>query len=79
LKNVATERSFLNVNGTKQAVGYGAGGSSRADVILKNADGTVKQIFDLKTGRATLSTRQINNYIKNVPGITKPSQITPIR
>jgi RHS repeat-associated protein len=75
LKNVATETSYLN----KASVSYGTNGSSRADVVLLNSNGTVKHIFDLKTGSAQLSERQISQYINNVPGVSSAKQITPIR
>lgn len=79
LKNVATEKSFLNIGGTKQVVNYGTKGSSRADIVLMNKNGTVKRIYDFKTGNASLTSRQVNRYINNVPGISSPSQIKPIR
>jgi len=70
LKGVSTEQSYLN--GAK--VPYGTKGSSRADII-HSLNGSEMNIFDLKTGGAKLSPNQVGQYIKNVPGITKASQI----
>lgn len=73
LKGVSTEVSY--VKGAQRP--YGTAGSSRADVVLSR-NGAVSHVFDLKTGSATLSTKQVGNYIKNVPGINSASQIKPI-
>ena len=75
LKNVATEQSYLN----GRRVPFGTAGSSRADAVLNNTNGTVRQVFDLKTGRAFLSPQQQSNYLNHVPGINKANQITVIR
>jgi hypothetical protein len=75
LKNIATEQTYL---GGRQ-ITYGASGSSRADVVLLNNSGTVKRVFDFKTGSAVLSPTQATKYINNVPGISKASQIKVIR
>ncbi len=74
LKNVSTEKSFKN----DLVVKYGTAGSVRADVVLQSSKGSVLQIWDLKTGSAILSAKQTTNYIQNVPGVIKPSQITAI-
>ena len=75
LKNVATEASYIN----GRPVPYGTAGSSRADAVLFNSNGSVRQVFDLKTGRAVLSNTQFNNYIQNVPGVTNANQITVLK
>jgi len=75
LKNVATEVSYKS----GQIVKYGTPGSTRADAVLMNNNGTVRQIFDLKTGNATLGQRQMNNYLNNVPGINSSNQIKIIK
>ncbi len=61
LKNVATEQSFLN----GRSVGYGTSGSSRANAVLLNSNGTVKRVFDFKTGSSVLSPTQSAKYINN--------------
>ncbi|WP_337040316.1 RHS repeat domain-containing protein [Emticicia sp. 17c] len=75
LKNVATEQSYLNGRPVK----YGTKGSSRADVVLLNDDGTIKQVFDFKTGQAVLSPKQSTRYINNIPGVSDSNQITVIK
>ncbi len=75
LKNVATEKSFLN----GRPVPYGTPGSSRADAVLMGKGGNVRQVFDLKTGSAVLSPNQAAKYLQNVPGINSPKQITTLR
>ncbi|MDN3583993.1 hypothetical protein [Mucilaginibacter flavus] len=73
-KGITTETSFRN----NASVAYGTKGSVRTDVALSR-NGVVSHVFDLKTGSATLSTKQISNTIKNVPGISSSSQVTAIR
>jgi|GEM_PF-1744323 len=74
LDGVSTEQSYLNGN----KVPYGTKNSVRADVVFSQY-GSPISIFDLKTGRATLSSDQVGKYIQNVPGITSPAQITKLK
>lgn len=66
---VKTEVSYLNRN----IVDYGTRGSVRLDVAVYNPDGSIKAIYDLKTGGASLSAsriRQIQQAVgRNVPVI----------
>jgi RHS repeat-associated protein len=73
IKGVKTEASFLG----KKAADYSVKGSSRADVALYR-NGKVLHVFDLKTGKAVLSSGQVSKYIRNVPGIKSATQVTAI-
>lgn len=55
--------------GTKDAY-HGQKGSSRADVTVRDRNGKLLMVIDLKTGGAKLTNKQIDKYEKNFgPGV----------
>ena len=54
-----------------QLVPHGTKGGVRLDVVEYNVDGTIKAVYDLKTGKAGLTTSRIqeilNHSTKNAP------------
>lgn len=66
-----TEVSFKN--GVE--VPRGTAGSVRLDVVEYNVDGTIKQVFDLKTGSASLTQQRIQQIQVNLPNLAPVSEI----
>lgn len=58
-----TEVTYRNGN----IVRYGTKGGVRLDVVEYNSDGTIKAVYDLKTGKAGLTDSRIKNIQNNLP------------
>ncbi len=63
-RGLGTEASFLN----GRAVRYGTAGSVRLDVVEYGLDGTIKAVYDLKTGTASLLSQRIQQILSHLPG-----------
>ncbi|MBE0447972.1 MAG: hypothetical protein IBX64_07740, partial [Actinobacteria bacterium] len=65
-----TEVTYLN----GKIENYGTKGGVRLDVVEYNPDGTIKAVYDLKTGGATLSPQRIDQILTHIlgPGIPNP-------
>ena len=61
--NLSTEVSYKG----GQVVPYGTSGSVRADVVEGPVNAPT-QIYDLKTGKATLTSTRVNQIQNNIPG-----------
>jgi len=71
--NVSSEVSYLN----GKVVPYGTENSVRADVVVGDINSPTA-VYDLKTGGATISTTQMNNYKANLPSSVKTiEQVKP--
>ena len=62
-KNLKTEVSYKN----GKVVKYGTKGSVRLDVVEYDKKGRIVSVYDLKTGNAKLSQKQIKNIQKHLP------------
>lgn len=58
-------------------VPYGTKGGVRLDAVEFNADGTIKSVFDLKTGKAGLSLTRIQEILNHLPNNAPVIQIRP--
>lgn len=72
---IETEVSFQKDVGP---VDFGTKGSVRVDVIEYNPDGTVKAIYDLKTGSAKLTPERIKQ-IREAVGVSENVPVIEIR
>jgi len=60
-----------------QLVPYGTKGGVRLDVVEYNVDGTIKAVYDLKTGKAGLTTSRIQEILNHLPNNAPVYEIRP--
>jgi|GEM_PF-2643549 len=60
-----------------QIVSYGTKGGVRLDVVEYNANGTIKAVYDLKTGKAGLTNSRIQEIQNNLPNNAPVYEIRP--
>lgn len=60
-----------------QIVPYGTKGGVRLDVVEYNPNGTIKAVYDLKTGKAGLINSRIQDIQNNLPNNAPVLEIRP--
>lgn len=60
-----------------QIVPYGTKGGVRLDVVEYNSNGTIKAVYDLKTGKAGLTNGRIQQIQNNLPNNAPVLEIRP--
>ena len=75
LKNpqIVTEVTYKN----GVVVPYGTKGGVRLDVVEYNANGSIKNVFDLKTGKAKLTNRRIQSIQRHLPNNAPILELKP--
>jgi len=75
LNNPLLQAEVTYKNG--QLVPYGTKGGVRLDVVEYNVDGTIKAVYDLKTGKAGLTTSRIQEILNHLPNNAPVYEIRP--
>ena len=75
LNNPLLQAEVTYKNG--QLVTYGTKGGVRLDVVEYNVDGTIKAVYDLKTGKAGLTTSRIQEILNHLPNNAPVYEIRP--
>ncbi|KRF27653.1 hypothetical protein ASG93_29360 [Paenibacillus sp. Soil787] len=68
-----TEVTYLNGS----VVSYGTKGAARLDAVEYNVDGTIKAVFDLKTGKAGLTAKRIKEIQAQLPNYAPVYEVRP--
>ncbi|MCQ1531828.1 RHS repeat-associated core domain-containing protein [Lutispora saccharofermentans] len=75
LNNSLLQPEITYKNG--QIVPYGTKGGVRLDVVEYNANGTIKAVYDLKTGKAGLTNSRIQEILNHLPNNAPVYEIRP--
>jgi hypothetical protein len=75
LNNPLLQAEVTYKNG--QLVPYGTKGGVRLDVVEYNVDGTIKAVYDLKTGKAGLTTSRIQEILNHLTNNAPVYEIRP--
>lgn len=75
LNNPLLQAEVTYKNG--QLVTYGTKGGVRLDVVEYNVDGTIKAVYDLKTGKAGLTNSRIQEILNHLPNNAPVYEIRP--
>ncbi|KIL37412.1 hypothetical protein SD71_01770 [Cohnella kolymensis] len=75
LNNPLLQAEVTYKNG--QIVPYGTKGGVRLDAVEYNSDGTIKAVFDLKTGKAGLTDKRIQDINSHLPNSAPVYELRP--